>query len=126
MRRTSTWTSGWPCPEPLDERQHGVNRRLVAADQDAAAAQVAQVLDRGLGFLREPQQPVGVVPEQPASFGQRGVLGGAVEQALPDAVLQPPDRLADGGLGPVQLHGGLGEAALGRDRQKHAQFASVP
>ncbi len=92
----------------------------LAPDQDAAATQVAQVLDRALGFLGQPQQPLGVVAKEPAGFGQGGVLGGAVEQPLPDAFLEPADRLADGRLGPVQLHGRPGEAPFGRDLQKYA------
>ena len=115
MRRTSTCTSGCACAEPVDERQHGVHRRFVGADQDAPAPQVAQVLDRAFGLFRQAQQALGVVPEQPAGLGQRGVLGGAVEQALADALLQPPDRLADCGLGPVELRRGPGEAPLGRN-----------
>ena len=110
--------------EARDQRQHGVHRRLVGADQHAAAAQVAQVLDRGLGLLRQPEQALGVVAQQPAGVGQGGVLGGAVEQALADALLEPADRLADGRLGAVQLHGRPGEAPLGGNLQKpkFAQF----
>ena len=106
--------------ESRDERQHGVHRRLVGPDEDAAATQVAQVLDGALGLLGQSQQALGVVPEEASGFGQRGVLGGAVEQPLPDAVLEPADRLADGRLSPVQLHGRPGEAPFGRDLQKYA------
>jgi hypothetical protein len=42
--------------------------------------------DRGLGFLGQAQQPLGVVAQQAAGLGQRGVLGGAVEQPLADAL----------------------------------------
>ena len=87
----------------------------LAPDQDAAAAQVPEVLDGRLGFLRQPEQPLGIVAQEPARLGERGVLGGAVEQPFADALLQPPDRLADGRLRPVQLHRGPGEAALGGD-----------
>ena len=107
-------------PEPLDERQHGVHRRLVGADQHAAAAQVAQVLDGAFGLLGQAQQALGVVAQQPAGVGQRGVLGGPVEQPLADALLEPADRLADRRLGPVQLHGGPREAAFGGDLEKDA------
>ena len=95
----------------------------LAPMQHAAAAQVAQVLDGAFGLLRQPQQPLGVVAEQAPGVGQRGVLGGAVEQPLADALLEPADGLADGRLGPVQLHGRPREAPLGGDLQKHAQFA---
>ncbi len=108
--------------EPRDERQHGVDRGFVRADEHAAAAQVPQVLHRGFGFLREPQQAVGVVAEEPPRVGQGGVLGGAVEQALAHAVLETADRLADRRLRPVQLHGGPGEAPFRRNLQENPQF----
>ena len=104
--------------EAGDQRQHGVHRRLVGANQHAAAAQVAQVLDRALGLLGQAQQALGVVAEEPAGVGQGGVLGGAVEQPLADAVLEPADRLADRRLGAVQLHRRPGEAPLGGDLQE--------
>ena len=110
-------------PEPGDERQHDVHRRLVGANQHAAAAQVAQVLDGNLRLLGQAQQPLGVVAQQPPGVGQGGVLGGPVEEPLADALLEPPDRLADGRLGPVQLHGGPGEAPFGRNLKEYAQFA---
>ena len=44
------------------------------------AAQVTQVLDGALGFFGQTQQALGVVAQQAAGFGQRRVLGGAVEQ----------------------------------------------
>jgi len=49
--------------------------------------------------------------------------GRLVEQALAHAILQPADRLADGRLGPVQLHGGPGEAPFGCNLNENAQFA---
>ena len=106
--------------EARDERQHGVHRRFVGADQHPAAPQVAQVLDRAFGFLGQAEQALGVVAQQAAGVGEGGVLGGAVEQPLADALLEPADRLADGRLRPVQLHGGPGEAAFGGDLEKDA------
>ncbi len=47
--------------KPHDQRQQGVHGRFVRADQHAAAAQVAQVAHRRLGFLRQPDQPLPVV-----------------------------------------------------------------
>ena len=107
-------------PEARDERQHDVDRRFVGADEHAAAAQVAQVLDGALRLLGQAQQTLGVVAQQAPGVGQGGVLGGAVEQPLADALLQPADRLADRRLGPVQLHGRPGEAPFGGDLQKDA------
>ena len=40
-----------PMPESFDQRQHGVDRRLVASDQHAPPAEVAEIFDRFLGFL---------------------------------------------------------------------------
>ena len=99
-----------------------MDRGFVGADEHAAAPQVAEVLDGRLRLFRQPEQPLGVVAQQAAGVGQRGVLGGAVEQPLADALLEPPDRLADRRLGPVQLHGRPREAAFGRDPQEDAQF----
>ncbi len=106
--------------EASDERQDGVNRGFVGPDEDSSASQVAQVLDGPLGLLGQAQQTLGVVPQEASGLGQRGILGGAVEQPLADAFLEPADRLADGRLGPVQLHGRPGEAPFDRDRQKYA------
>ena len=89
-----------------DERQDDVHRGLVGANQDAPAAQVAKVLDRDFRFLGQAQEPLGVVAQEPSGVGQGGVLGCPVEQPLADAFLQAADRLADGRLGSVQLHGG--------------------
>ncbi len=106
--------------EARDDRQHDVHRRFVGADQDAAAPQVAQVLDRAFGFLGQAEQTLGVVAQQPAGVGQGGVLGGAVEQPLADVLLETADGLADRRLRPVQFHGCPREAAFGGDLQKDA------
>ena len=106
--------------EARDERQHHVHRRFVRANQHAPPAKVAQVLDGDFRFLGQAQQALGIVPEEAPGVGQGGVLGGPVKQPFPDAFLEPPDGLADGGLGPVQLHGRPGEAALGRNLKKYA------
>ena len=50
-------------------------------------------------------EPVAIVAEEPARVGQRGILGGAVEQPLADALLQAAHRLADSRLSAVELHG---------------------
>jgi hypothetical protein len=60
-----------------------MHRRLVAADQDAPAPQIAQILHRLFRFFRQAQQPVGIVAEQPACFGQRGVFGSPVNRRSP-------------------------------------------
>ena len=47
--------------EPLDEGERHVHRGFVHADEHAAAAQVAQLLDGRLGLFRQAQQPLGIV-----------------------------------------------------------------
>ena len=105
-RRTSTATFGCERREALDVRQQAVDRRLVGAHDDAAAAHLLQLLDGGLRLAGEPEQALGVVLEQAPGLGQRAVAGGPVEQPLAQLVLDPADRLADGRLGPVQPAGG--------------------
>ena len=101
--------------EALDDRQQRVDRRLVRADDDPPAADLLQLAHRRLGLGRQPQQPRGVVLQQRARLGQRAVARRPVEELVPELVLEPPDGLADGRLGAVQLLGRLGEAPLGRD-----------
>ena len=98
---------------------------FVGADQDAAALQVAQFADRAVGLLGEPHQALRVVEQDPTGLGQLAVLGGPVEQALAQVVLEAPDGLADGRLRAVQAGGGLREAPLGGDRQKDLQFSEI-
>jgi hypothetical protein len=52
------------------DRQHHVDRCLVGADEHAPAPEIAQVLDRALGFLREAQQTLGVVAQESSGVGQ--------------------------------------------------------
>jgi hypothetical protein len=109
--------------EPGDERQDDMDRSFVGADQDAATPQVPEVLDGNLRLLGKAEQSLGEVAQEPSGVGQGGILGRPVEQPLADTLLQPPHRLADGRLRPVQLHGGAGEAPLGRNLKEYAQFA---
>ena len=102
----------------LDERQQGVHRRLVGADDDPAAAHLLQLADRRLGLGGEPQQPRGVVLQQPPASVSVAVARRPIEQPVAQLVLEPADRLADGRLRPVELLGGLREAALGGDRDE--------
>jgi hypothetical protein len=57
--------------EALDEGKGGVHRGFVGADQYPASAEVTQVLDGGLGLLREAEQSLGIVPESVASLVAR-------------------------------------------------------
>ena len=95
---------------------------LVGADEHAAAAQVAQLAHGRLGLFGEAHQPLRVVAQHAPGFGQRALLRRSIEQPLAELVLEPPDGLAHGGLGAVQLGGGAREAALGRDGQKDLEF----
>jgi len=91
--------------EALSKRKNDVDGRFVDPDEDTSATQVAELLHGGLRFFREPEQPVGVIAEEASRVGQRGILGGAVEQPLADTLLQPPHSLANRRLSPVELHG---------------------
>ena len=99
-----------------------MHRGFVGADEDASAAEIAQVLHGDFRFLGEAKEALGVIAQQASGVGERGVLGRAVEQPLAHAVFQAPDRLADGRLSPVQLHRGPREAAFGRNLKENAQF----
>ena len=75
--------------------------------------------------LGQPEQPLGVVLEQPAGLGQGAVAGRPVEQALAQLVLDAADRLADGRLGPVEPAGGGGEAPVGGDGEKRGEVRAA-
>ena len=111
--------------EVLEQRQQDVDRRFVGADQHAPALQIAQVADRGVGLLRQPHQPLRVVEQDAAGFGELAVLGGPVEEALAEVVLETLDGLADRRLRPVQPGGGPRKASLGGDRQKDLQLGQI-
>ena len=65
-RRTSMAMSGYRRRNRGDERQQRVHGRLVGADEHAPAPQIAQLAHRRLGFLGQPDQPLGVVAAAPA------------------------------------------------------------
>ena len=106
--------------EALNQRQDDVDGRFVDPDQNASSTQVTQLLDGGLRLFRQSEQPVGVIAKETPGVGQRGILGGAVEQPFADALLEPSDGLADRRLGAVELHGRAREAPFGGDLQKDA------
>ena len=108
--------------EFFDQRQQHVHAALVRSDQHAAALQVAQLAHRELRLFREPLQPLGVVAQHAPRLRQRAVFGRAVEQPLPHFLFEAANRLADGGLGAVQLRGGARKAAFRGNGEKHAQF----
>ena len=115
MRRTSTWTSGCASRNRAMSGSTACTDASLAPISTRPRRRSRRSLTARFGLLRQAEQPLGVVAEQAAGVGQGGVLGGAVEQPLADALLEPADRLADGRLGPVQLHGGPGEAPFGGD-----------
>ena len=73
----------------------------------------------------QPQQPLRVVLEQAAGLGQRAVAGRPVEQPLPQLILDAPDRLADGRLGPVEPAGRGGETPVGGNGEKRGQIRKL-
>ena len=125
-RRTSTATCGCSAGEALDVRQQAVDGRLVGADDDPAARGPAAA--PGWPSAASPASPsrrCGVVLEQAAGLGQGAVPRGAVEQPLAQLILDAPDRLADGRLGPVEPPGGRGEAPVRRNRQESGQIRQL-
>ena len=104
--------------ELLDVRQQAVDGGLVGADDDAAAADLLQLAHRRLRLVGQPEQPLRVVLEQPSGLGQRAVARRAVEEPLPQLVLDAADRLADGRLGPVQAPRRGGKTAVRRHGEK--------
>ena len=124
-RRTSMAMSGHALPEARHQRQQRVHGGLVGADQHAAAPQVAQLAHGRFGLLRQPDEPLPVVLQHPPRVGQRAALRRSVEQLLAEVDLEPPDRLADGGLGAVHLGRGAREAALLGDGEKDPQRGQV-
>ncbi len=117
--------SGIALAEARDQRQQGVHGGLVGADEHAAAPQIAQLAHRRLGFLRQADEPLPVVLQHLPRLGQRAGLRRAVEQLLAELQLEPPDRLADGGLGAVHFCGGARKTALLRHGQEHLQGGEV-
>jgi hypothetical protein len=87
--------------EARDQREHRVHRRLVAADEHAAAAEIAQVPHGMLRLFGESQQAVGVIAEQAPRVGEGGVLGGAdrtgAHRRFPRAGAPPGSRPAASG-----------------------------
>src|SRR5437773_6511131 len=84
--------------ESDNQRQQRVNRRLVGADEHAAAPQVAELADGRFGFFGQAHEPLPVVLQHLAGFGQGAGFRRSVEQLLPELDLEAPDRLADGRL----------------------------
>jgi hypothetical protein len=111
--------------ESRNQREQRMHRRLVGADQHAPAPQVAQIADGGFGFLRQPHQPVPVVLEHPARFGEGSCFRRPVEELFAEVVFEPAHRLADGGLGPVHFGGRPGEAALLGDGEEDLQCGQI-
>ena len=111
--------------EARDERQQRVDRRLVGADEHAAAPHIAQLAHGRLGLLREPHQPLPVVLQHAAGFGQRPGLRRAIEQLLAELDFEPADRLAHRRLRAVHFRGGAREAALLGDGEKDLQGRQI-
>jgi len=112
---------GITLPKPRDDRQQRVDGRLVRANEHAAAAQVAQIADRRLGFLGEPHQPLPVVLQHPAGLGERSGLRGSIEELLAQLQFETANGLADGGLRAVHLRCRPREAAFVCNREKDLQ-----
>ncbi len=51
-----------------------MNCAFVGTDEDAAAAEIAQLTHGGFGLFAQPHQPLGIVAQDTARFGQRPLL----------------------------------------------------
>jgi len=71
-----------------------------------------------LGLDLQAEQAPGDLQQLPADIGDLDLATAAVEQAHAVALLERPDLAGEGRLGHVQVAGGLGETAFGRDRVK--------
>ena len=107
--------------EPHHDGQQHVDGGLVDPDDHPAAPQLLQLAHGADRFIPEPRHPLGVVEQDRAGLGQPPGLRRTVEQPLAQLVLEPPDGLADRGLGAVQPGRGPREAPLGRDHLEHLE-----
>ena len=111
--------------EPVEKRKERMDRCLVGADDDTPATDLLELADRDLGICGEAQQPRRVLLQQPSRFGQGAVADRAIEQPVAELFLEAPNRLADRGLGAVELLCGHREAALGGNGDKCAQILQL-
>ena len=116
-RRTSTATPGWAPAKRSMWGSRRVNGRFVGPHDHPAPPDLLELPDRQLGLACKPEQALGVALEQASGLGQGAVPRGAVEQPLAQLILDPPDRLADGRLGPMEPAGGCREA-VGRPKPR--------
>ena len=77
------------------------------------------------GLAGQPEQALGVVLQQPAGLGERAVARRAVEQSLPQLILDAAHRLADGRLRPVETPRGGGKTAVSGHRQERGEVRQL-
>jgi hypothetical protein len=102
-----------------------VDSRLVGADEHAPAPEVAQVADRRLRLLGEPDESMTVVLQHAACLGQGAGLRRAIEELLAQLHLEAAHGLADRRLGPMHLRRGAREAPLVRDGQEDLERGEI-
>ena len=100
------------CREVANEREDRVHGRFIGADHHPSAPDFVQLADGRARIRCHAKQPDGVLQQQDARVGQRATLRAAIEQPVAKLLLQAADRLADGGLRPVQPPRRLGKTAL--------------
>ena len=98
---------------------------LVDTNQHTATVEIAQLADRRLGFLRQPQDAVGIVLEDTARFGQCAVFRRPIEEPLANLVFESADGLTDRRLGSMELRCSSGKTSLGGDGEKNAQLGQI-
>src|SRR4051812_45273949 len=102
-------------------------RALKCADADRSGLAVCEIEEILPRERHSGRQLVDVTREDGTRLSERCLCatGGALEQALPDDLLQGRDLLADGRLGVAEHLGCLRERARLRDRRKRSQMPQI-
>ena len=109
-RRTSTDDLRMLLRVVADVGEQRVHRRLVGADDHAAAPDLLELPHGGFGLGRHPEQPPRVLEQQRPRLRERAVARRPVEEPFAEPFFDPAHRLADGRLGPVEAAGRHREA----------------
>jgi hypothetical protein len=111
--------------EARQGREERVNGAFVDAKGKFAAGEALEVGETLAGFIAEIQEALGVILEESSRIGQANGTSPTDEDGLADRFLELADGLADGGLCPIELLSGAGEAAVPRHGKKDFEFGEV-
>ena len=111
--------------EAVEVGEQRVNCGFVGADNYSAAPNLLQFANGDFGVRGEGQQPGRVLEQEPPGLGQGAVAHRPIEKPVAQLFLEPPNRLADRRLRPVQLLRRHREAALRRDGDECAKILQL-